>query len=94
MEIKTTHESGEQWKIISFQKRGRLAKLQDVTLQPLYNSQRAIQKAKADDVKSLLPFIPPVRHGFYIDIVVDRLTKGTADSVEVTDEDCCHLLCR
>ena len=38
VDVELTHDSDEMWRTISFQKRGRPAKLQDVTLEPLYCS--------------------------------------------------------
>lgn len=85
--VKLSHNENEPWKIISFQKRGRPTKLHEVQLVPLYNGPRPITKAKADDVKSLLPFVPPIYHEFYNNIVVDIDKKGkSADAVELMDE--------
>ena len=88
VEVKLSHDANEQWKLISLQKRGRPAKLSEAQLLPLYDGPRPIAKAKVDDVKSLFPYIPPVHHAFYNDIVVDN-RKNRTDFVEVIDDGDC-----
>jgi len=73
--VKLSHEDSEPWKLISFQKRGRPTRLQEIHLDPLHHGPVPIAKAKADDVKSLLQCVPPIYHGFYNDIVVDKKLK-------------------
>ena len=88
VEVKLSHDDSEQWKLISFQKRGRPVKLQDVQLLPLYNGPRHIAKAKVDDVRSLCVFIPPIHHDFYNNIIVDKHSSGTGtEPTELMDDD-------
>lgn len=78
--VKLTRDDRDQWKLISFQKRGRPAKPEDVQLLPPRPSAKAI---------SLLSYIPPIHHGFHNDIVVDsRNNSSNADEVmDVLDGD-------
>ena len=85
VEVKLSHDDSEQWKLISFQKRGRPVKLQEVQLLPLYNKPKRIAKAKIDDVRSLCVFIPPIHHDFYNNIVVDEQNSG-AEPTELMDD--------
>jgi len=85
VQVKLSHDDSEQWKLISFQKRGRPVKLQDIVLPPLYAGPRSVPKAKADDVKSLLPYVPPICHEFYNGIIVDN-RKPSGESAEILDD--------
>ena len=86
VQVKLSHDDSEEWKLISFQKRGRPVKLQDVALPPLYTGPRCVPKAKADDVKSLLPYVPPIYHEFYNGIAVDN-RKQSGECAEILDDD-------
>jgi len=57
-----------------------------VKLSPLYAGSRPIAKAKVDDVKSLLDYVPPIYHQLYIDIVVDNNRRSNADDIELMDD--------
>jgi hypothetical protein len=81
--VKLTRDDSAQWKLISFQKRDRPTKLEDMQLLPLYNDLRPITQAKVDVVNSLLSYIPPIHHGFY-DIVMDY-RNNSSNSAEVMD---------
>ena len=48
---------------------GRPIDLGTVTLENLYSGPRAINKKKADDLKQLLSFIPPIHHTFYTSLL-------------------------
>jgi hypothetical protein len=77
---KLSHYDSEQRKPINFQKRGRPSKLEEAQHLPLYSGPRPIGKAKVDDVKSSLSYVPPIHHSFYNNIVVDR-SKNSSNSV-------------
>jgi len=51
--------------------RGRPRSVSKIRLDQLYPSGRAIAKAKILDLKSLLPYIPPVHHEFYKRLKID-----------------------
>lgn len=46
-------------------RRGPKIKLDNVPLEKLYDGPRPVTKAKYRDMQDLLPFIPPVSHGFF-----------------------------
>ena len=86
LEVKLSHDDCEEWKQISLKKRGGRAKLQEVQLSPRYGGSRPIPKAKVDDVKSLLEYVPPIYHQFYNDIVVDNNRSSNTDDIELMDD--------
>lgn len=70
MQYKHSHSELEPWKTVSFKKnaRGRPADLRKVQPSLLHVEVRQITKAKFDDLMSLLAYIPPVHHGFYLTV--------------------------
>jgi len=86
LEVKLSHDDGEEWKQISLKKRGGRAKLQEVQLSPRYGGSRPIPEVKVDDVKSLLEYVPPIYHQFYNDIVVDNNRRSNTDDIELMDD--------
>ena len=84
LEVRFSHDETESWKAVNLQKRGRPTRLKDITLQPILNGAKSVPKPKVDDVRSLLPYIPPIHHSFYNSIVTDKVSKGI--DVEILDD--------
>ena len=86
LQVRLSHDDGEEWKQISLKKSGGRKKLEEVQLSPLYAGSRPIAKAKVEDVKSLLQCGPPIYHQFYNDIAVDNNRKSSTDDSELMDD--------
>lgn len=58
-------------------------------LQLLYPTGRRVDEAKYQDLQSLLPFVPPVHHSFYTNILTSATVQdiGLADAFSDNDED-------
>ena len=85
MEVKFDYD-GDEWQTVNLQRRGRPSRLRDLKLEQCYNGPRPVMRAKLNDVLSLMPYIPPVHHQFYNDIVVDdRSSCQTADDDDDLD---------
>jgi len=83
LHLKQSHDSNEQWQLISLQKRGRPKNLANTPPMQKHSEARSLPKNKVADVKSLLDYIPPVYHSFFDDIVVD---KSRTESIEYLDD--------
>jgi hypothetical protein len=69
-----THNTLEYWKVVDIKKKrkaGRPLDLGTLTLEDLYSGPRAINKKKAEDLKQLLCFIPPIHHSFYTSLTTE-----------------------
>lgn len=58
----------------------RVAHLGLVTLEPLYSGKRPVTSAKKSDMLDLLPFIPPVKHGFFNNLIDDSGEPSAEDT--------------
>ena len=69
--LRYTHNTLEGWKVVDLKKRtaGRPVNLGAVSLENLYSGPRSINEKKADDLRQLLRFIPPVSHTFYTSLL-------------------------
>ena len=78
-----SHNTLEAWKTVDLKRKqkGRPVNIGQVQLEPLYDGARTVNKKKLDDLKSLLPFIPPVHHDFY-----DELVGGGDSDTENEEE--------
>lgn len=74
---------------IGKKKQGRPIKnLHHIQQDPLYPTRRAITSAKKKDMLDLLPYIPPVFHGYYRNIPVDVPTRlGTSNVRDRSSDD-------
>ncbi|XP_039283499.1 uncharacterized protein LOC111052342 isoform X2 [Nilaparvata lugens] len=61
-EMKLKHKMNEDFLVLNLKKRGRTSAS---ILHMKRNAPNIINKKKLDDVKSLLPYIPPIYHGYY-----------------------------
>lgn len=62
---------------ISFQKgKGKPQKTAGTVFEPKYPNGRPIKAAKFRDINSLLKFIPPVYHDFYLNLKSDNMCEG------------------
>jgi hypothetical protein len=69
-EIKSSLSNEENFRTVSFAKRGRQHNVE--LLEPLYTlCARRINPAKVADLSKLLPFVPPIFHPFYLAIKPD-----------------------
>ena len=62
-----THNTLENWKVVDIKKKkaGRPVNLGTLTLEDLYSGPRAINRKKAENLRQLLRFVPPIHHSFY-----------------------------
>lgn len=88
LQVRFHHDDSEKWKIISLQRRGRPNKLSEFIFHPILDGPRSIPKPKADDVLSLLSYIPPIHHDFYNNIIVDRHSKDDGVEIMTEENDC------
>lgn len=66
------------WEEISLRKRGRPSSLQELQLK--YHESRPVDKNKVSDVLSLLQFIPPIHHTFFISLKPTGLNNTQSDN--------------
>ena len=69
MKTKSSLSNEENFRTVSFAKRGRQYNVEH--LEPLYTYARRINPAKVADLNKLLPFVPPIFHPFYLAIKPD-----------------------
>lgn len=66
-----SHNTLEVWKVVDLKRRskGRPVDIGLIPLPPLYPGEsRPISKPKLNDLRQLLPFVPPIHHSFYTEL--------------------------
>lgn len=76
----------EPWKSVNLKPRrkGKPSDIGNAKLEPVWSVKHSIKKAKLDVLVSLLPYIPPVNHGFYLDLCG---TTVQSDSEEESNDE-------
>ena len=76
----------EPWKSVNLKpkRKGRPSDIGNAKLEPVWSVKHSIKKAKLDVLVSLLPYIPPVNHGFYLDLCG---TTVQSDSEEESNDE-------
>ena len=76
--VRYNHNTLEALKTVDLKRKskGRPIDLGRINLKPLYDGPRAINPNKLNDLKSLLQFVPPVHHPFYMGLVQDHCTES------------------
>lgn len=73
MFFKYSHSNDEEYKVVDMAHKRRSKDPRNIDEEPvaLYPNGRGISKEKMMDLKSLLPFVPPIHHRFYKSLRVD-----------------------
>ena len=76
-----SHNTLEAWKVVDLKRKakGRPLDIGQVQLGPFYAGGRAVNKKKLDDLKALLPYIPPTHQRFYLQLIAGDMEESEGE---------------